>query len=99
VVVKTRILRADKKGRVSVRIVCPKPAGLCDGRLGIGVGRTTLGNTSFVLSGGRTGTVRIKVKSKALKRAIKAKKATVIVLSRDNAGTAAITTRVLKFRK
>jgi hypothetical protein len=39
------------------------------------------------------------VGAKALKAAIKKKTVTVVVLSRDNAGTAAFTTKVVKFRK
>jgi hypothetical protein len=98
-VISTTLLRADSKGRVSVKLVCPKPAGICDGRLGIGTGRTTLGNVTFLINGGKSRTLRIKVNAKALKAALKAKKVTVVVLSRDNVGTAALTTQVIKFKK
>jgi hypothetical protein len=99
VLVLSKSLSATKKGIVSVKISCPTAAGLCDGRLGIGVGKLTLGNTAFLLRGGNSATVRIKVNAKALKAAKKKKQVTVIILSRDNAGTAAVTTQSVKFKK
>jgi hypothetical protein len=49
--------------------------------------------------GGKSGRVRIKLTSAGLKLAAKKKKVTVIILSRDNAGTAATTLKTLKFKK
>jgi hypothetical protein len=92
-------LKADKKRRISIKLRCPKAAGLCDGRVGVGVGKTTLGNKAFLINGGKTVTIRITVPAKALKKAIKKKKVTVVVLSRDNAGTAALVSKSVKFKK
>jgi hypothetical protein len=84
---------------VSVSITCPAAAGLCDGRLGIGVGKSTLGNTSFLVNGGNRAVIRLRGGAGVIRAAIKQKKVTVVVLSRDNAGTAALTTKVVSFRK
>ena len=92
-------LRASKQRVVAVSISCPPAAGLCDGRLGIGLAATTLGNAAFIVRGGNRSIVQIKVGAKGLKAAIKKKKVTVVILSRDNAGTAALTTKVVRFRK
>jgi hypothetical protein len=99
VLVLSNSLRATKQRIVSVSISCPPAAGLCDGRLGIGVGSATLGNTAFLVNGGNRAVVRLRGGAKIIKTAIKKKKVTVVVLSRDNAGTAALTTKVVKFRK
>ena len=64
----------------------------------MGVGSLTLGNTSFLLRGGKSATLVIKSSVKGLKAAKRKKKVTVIVLSRDNAGTAVITTKSVKFK-
>jgi hypothetical protein len=84
---------------VAVSITCPVAAGLCDGRLGIGVGSSTLGNTSFLVNGGNRAVIRLRGSATTIRAAIKKKKVTVVVLSRDNAGTAALTSKIVKFRK
>jgi hypothetical protein len=94
----SKLLKADKKRRIFVRVRCPAAAGLCDARMGIGVGTLTLGNTSFLLRGGKSATLVIRSSAKGLKAARRKKKVTVIVLSRDNAGTAAIVTKSVKFK-
>jgi hypothetical protein len=99
VLVLSNSLRATKQRIVSISISCPSAAGLCDGRIGIGIGNTTLGNTSFLVNGGNRAVIRIKGTAKAIRTAIKKKKVTIVVLSRDNAGTAALTTKAVKFRK
>ncbi|MEA2389299.1 MAG: hypothetical protein QOG41_2072, partial [Thermoleophilaceae bacterium] len=99
VLVLSNTLRATKQRIVSISVSCPNAAGLCDGRLGLGVGSSTLGNTAFLVNGGNRAVLRLKVSAAGLKAAIKKKKVTVVVLSRDNAGTAAFTTKVVKFRK
>jgi hypothetical protein len=99
VLILSKSLRANKQRIVSVSISCPVAAGLCDGRLGIGAGATTLGNVAFLVRGGNRAVIRIMVGAKSIKTAIKKKKVTVVVLSRDNAGTAAFTTKLVKFRK
>jgi hypothetical protein len=65
----------------------------------VGVGATTLGNSAFLIRGGKTLTIRLTVSASALKKAVKAKKVTVVVLSRDNAGTAALTQKSVNFLK
>src|SRR4051794_30941766 len=99
VLILSNSLRATKQRIVAVSITCPVAAGLCDGRLGIGVGNSTLGNTSFLVNGGNRAGIRLRGGASVIKTAIKKKKATVVVLSRDNAGTAALTTKVVTFRK
>jgi parallel beta-helix repeat protein len=99
VLILSNSLRATKQRIVSVSISCPVAAGLCDGRLGLGVGASTLGNVAFLVRGGNRAVIRIKVTAKGLKTAIKKKKVTVVTLSRDNAGTAAFMTKLVKFRK
>jgi Right handed beta helix region len=99
VLILSNSLRATKQRIVSVSISCPAAAGLCDGRLGIGVGNATLGNTAFLVNGGNRAVIRLRGGAKVIKSAIKRKKVTVVVLSRDNAGTAALTTKVVSFRK
>jgi hypothetical protein len=98
VTIKTTTLHPDRKGRVTVRFACPKPAGLCDGRLGLGIGTKALGNSPFLVRGGTSGVVTIKFTRAGLKLAAKKKRVTVIVLSRDNAGTAATVTGSLRFK-
>jgi Right handed beta helix region/Collagen triple helix repeat (20 copies) len=99
VLILSNSLRATKNRIVSVSINCPLAAGLCDGRLGIGVGNLTLGNTAFLVNGGNRAVIRLRGGAGVIRTAIKKKKVTVVVLSRDNAGTAALTTKVVKFRK
>jgi hypothetical protein len=99
VLVLSNSLRATKQRIVAVSITCPVAAGLCDGRLGIGVGNATLGNTAFLVNGGNRAVIRLRGSAKTIKAAIKRGNVTVVVLSRDNAGTAALTTKVVKFRK
>jgi hypothetical protein len=95
--IKTKTLHANRQRIVAIKVSCPKPAGLCDGRLGLGIGPKTLGNTQFLVRGGSSRTLAVKVTKAGLKLARKTKKVTVIILSRDNAGTAATTLKVLKF--
>jgi hypothetical protein len=95
----SKSLKPDKRRRISIKLRCPTAAGLCDGRVGVGVGKTTLGNAPFLIRGGKSLTIRFTVSANALKKAIKAKKVTVVVLSRDNAGTAALTQASVKFKK
>jgi hypothetical protein len=99
VLILSNSLRATKQRIVSVSISCPTAAGLCDGRLGIGSGNATLGNVSFLVQGGSKAVIRLRFTKAGVKRAVKRKKVTVVVLSRDNAGTAALTTKVVQFRK
>jgi hypothetical protein len=83
---------------IKVGITCPNASGMCDGRLAIGVGSTTLGNTRFLVRGGSRATIKIKGSANAIKKAVRRKKVTVIAFSRDNAGTATLTTKSVKFR-
>jgi hypothetical protein len=99
VVITSTVLKPDSKGRVAVKLSCPKAAGLCDGRLGLAAGRKLLGGTTFLLNGGKSGTVRVKLSPKLLKAAIKAKKVKASVFSRDSLGKASQTSATLKFRK
>jgi hypothetical protein len=99
VVITSTSLKPDAKGRIAVKLSCPKAAGLCDGRLTLKAGRTTLGRKTFLLDGAKRGTVKVKVSKKLLKKAAKAKKVAVSVFSRDAFGKASRTSASLKFRK
>jgi hypothetical protein len=98
VVIRSSSLRATKQRMIKVGITCPNASGMCDGRLAIGAGSTTLGNTRFLVRGGSRATIKIKGSANAIKKAVRRKKVTVIAFSRDNAGTATLTTKSVKFR-
>jgi hypothetical protein len=90
-------LRPDSRGRLAIRVRCPTPAGLCDGRLAVSAGRIVLGRAAFVIRGGTIVPVRVTVSQAVLKRVANKKRVTVSILSRDNAGTAALTSKNVKF--
>ena len=67
-----RNLRVDRKGRVSVRVVCEGDAGaVCRGTLRLARGKAVYGSKSYSIAAGQAKTVRLTLRSQA-KRAMKA---------------------------
>ena len=95
--ISTKRLKRDRKGRLSVKLSCPKGAGICDGTLSLKSGRVSLGSKSFRIRAGKSATLRIKPRPSAFRRA--GKKVTASVFSRDSLGTAAESIATLKLRK
>jgi len=93
-------LRASRAGVVRVPISCPADAGLCEGTVQLTSGRTSLGSKRFVLRGGRSSRISVRL-SKSAQRRLKArslKRARVSVFSRDLQGDATETVRTLSIR-
>jgi hypothetical protein len=93
-------LRASRSGVVRVPISCPADAGLCEGTVQLTSGRTSLGSKRFVLRGGRSSRLSVKL-TKSAQRRLKArslKRARVSVFSRDLQGDATETVRTLSIR-
>lgn len=99
IVITNTTLKPDKKGRVSLKLRCPTAAGFCDGRFTLKAGRKALGAGVFLVQGGKSSTVRVKLNAKAIKTAAKSKKVGVSLFSRDSVGKASRTEATLKFRK
>jgi hypothetical protein len=99
VTVASTSLKADKKGRIAVRLSCPQGAGLCDGRLVLTAGSKRLGRSDFTIAGGRAQTVRIKLSRSALSRLARSTRVKASVFSRDAKGTAAQTAKTLTLTK
>jgi hypothetical protein len=99
VVVVSTSLKPDSKGRVSVKLACPTAARLCDGRVTLTIGSKSIGSAPFFFKGGKSKTLRIKLSAASLKAALKKKKVSASVFSRDAVGTAAETAKVLAFKK
>jgi hypothetical protein len=98
-VIVSKSLKPNKKRQISVKLRCPASAGICDGRLSVTVGRTSLGGLSFLVAGGKTLTLKFQVPQKLLTLAAKKKKVAVNVFSRDSAGTASLITKKVTFKK
>ena len=71
----SRNLRVDRKGRVSVRVVCEGDSGaVCRGTLRLARGKAVYGSKSFSIAAGKTKTVRLTLRSKA-RRVVKSGRA------------------------
>ena len=92
-------LKASRKGIVKVRVSCPRESRLCEGTVALRRGKSTLGTKKFVIRGGRSAVVRVKLTKKA-RKAIKkaAKRVSVSVFSRDLDGDASQAARKLRLR-
>lgn len=73
---------------VRVRVKCPKASGNCDGNLRLVKGSRTISRKHFTIDGGKSETVRLKVKP-----ALTTSRFKLVALSRDDAGTASRTTK------
>jgi hypothetical protein len=91
-------LRASSAGVVRVPITCPAGAGLCEGVVSLTSGRTGLGSKRFVLRGGRSARVSVRLTRSALTRirARRIRSARISVFSRDLEGDATEAVRTVR---
>jgi hypothetical protein len=91
-------LRASRAGVVRVPVSCPAGAGLCEGVVSLTSGRTGLGSKRFVLRGGRSARVSVRLSRSALSRirARRIRSARVSAFSRDIDGDASETVRTVR---
>jgi hypothetical protein len=97
VTIASAALRASSAGVVRVPVSCPTGAGLCEGVVTLTSGRTTLGTKRFVVRGGRSGRIAVRLSRGALGkvRARKVRSTRVSVFSRDLQGNATETVKTL----
>ena len=81
-------------------ITCPTSPGLCEGLVVLSSGRTVLGSARFIVRGGRSTEIRVRLSRSALKRvrARTVRQARVSVFSRDLQGDATESARTLSIR-
>ncbi|MEA2480650.1 MAG: hypothetical protein QOJ07_2572 [Thermoleophilaceae bacterium] len=91
-------LKATSKGVVKVKVTCPAAANVCEGFLTLKNGSKVVGRQAFQITGGKTGTVAVKLSSAAFKllKKGKLKKLGVTAFSRDVHGEATTTARSVK---
>ena len=93
-------LSASRSGIVRVPVSCPTDAGICEGIVSLTRGRSTLGTKRFVLRGGRSSRISVRL-SRSARRSVAARRITstrVSVFSRDLDGDATETVRTLRIR-
>ena len=77
----TFVNKVDRKGRVSVRVVCEGDAGaVCKGTLRLARGKASYGSKRFMIAAGKTATVKVTLRSKA-RRALKSGRTVRVTLS------------------
>lgn len=99
IAISTTTLRASSSRVLSVRLSCPTGAGICDGRLTLKAGRTTVGRGTFLIQGGRNATVRVKLSRRSLAVANRRTRLRVDVFSRNQGGDASQATANLAYRR
>jgi hypothetical protein len=93
-------LRASRTGIVRVPVSCPSGSGLCDGVVTLTSGRTVLGSKRFVLRGGRSSQISVRLSRSVLARvqSRRIRSARVSVFSRDLDGDASEAVRTVRIR-
>jgi hypothetical protein len=100
VVVLTRSVKPDSRGRAKLKLSCPQAASLCDGHVRIQLSGRIVGRSDFDLLGGSTTSVFVKLSRSTLnKLAKKSLKMQAVVFSRDAQGAASQTSGDLTLKK
>lgn len=97
--VASKSLKASRKKRVAtVSLTCAKANRLCQGTVYLVYKKRTLARRAFLIAGGKTTRLNVKLSKAAIRRVGRSKRIKVNVFSRDGNGIASTTTRTVTLR-
>lgn len=95
----TRSLRVRRNRRIVARIRCPRENGVCEGRLRIIRNGRLLASSGFLVRGGRSGRVVLRVSRRQFRSLRRSQRVRVTAFSRDSAGTASDSGKQVRLTK